>query len=81
MDDLLDVEEFDDEWEVRWRAWLFQVMVGLQQLQSSLSLIHNDLHTNNILWVPTQQTHFRYQDSKGNIWLIPTFGKRFTIID
>ena len=81
MDDLLEAEDFDDGWETRWSAWLFQVTVALQQLQSGFSCIHNDLHTNNVMWIPTEQTHFVYRDSKGTTWNVPTYGKRFVLID
>jgi hypothetical protein len=81
MDSLLDEENFEGEWELRWTAWIFQIVVALNQIQHAFSLIHNDLHTNNILWKNTDVEFYFYKDSKGQIFKIPTFGKRFVIID
>ena len=81
MDDLLEDEEFDGTWELRWTAWIFQVIVALIQLQSNYQLVHNDLHTNNILWKETEEEFFTYKDKTGKLFKIPTFGKRFVIID
>jgi len=81
MDNLLDEEKFEGEWELRWTAWIFQILVALNQIQHVFSLIHNDLHTNNILWKTTDVEFYFYKDSKGKIFKIPTFGKRFVIID
>jgi hypothetical protein len=81
MDDLLEEEEFEEGWEHRWTCWLYQVIAGLAQLQSVFHLIHNDLHTNNIMWKKTDAEFFTYKLANGKIARIPTFGKRFTIID
>lgn len=82
MDELLEQEEFEEGWSDKWTAWLFQVIVALEQLQTHFSLVHNDLHTNNILWKNTDQTHYLYKSTKnGKIFKIPTYGKRFTVID
>ena len=65
----------------QWSAWLLQVIFALIQLQSVLRLTHNDLHTNNVLWVPTDKEFLWYKDSSGRVWKVPTYGKLFTIID
>jgi hypothetical protein len=81
MDELLEQEEFEDGWSDKWTAWLFQVICALQQLQTHFNLVHNDLHTNNILWKNTDLTHYFYKSKTGKIYKVPTYGKRFTVID
>jgi hypothetical protein len=85
MDSLIEQDEFapvtTSEQEVRWGAWLFQVVAALSQLQRFCSLTHNDLHTNNILWKPTDLEFLVYRDTNGRTWKVPTFGKLFTLID
>jgi hypothetical protein len=63
-----------------WTAWIWQIIAGLCFLQKTLSLTHNDLHANNILWRNTTETHLYYK-SGGTVYKIPTYGKIFTIID
>lgn len=87
MDDLVMEEEIDgceygsDAWETRWIAWLFQVIVTLTFLQSTIQFTHNDLHSNNILWRSTTQRFLYYRTKSGKVWRVPTFGKIFSIID
>jgi len=69
------------EWEDRWTAWLFQVIAALCQIQSLWAMTHNDLHSNNILWVPTDKEFLFYKTNDGRKWKVPTYGKLFRIID
>jgi hypothetical protein len=64
-----------------WTAWVFQVVIACAQLQGTLSLTHNDLHTNNVLFRKTDKEFLWYKDSKGRAWRVPTYGYIFTIID
>ena len=50
----LDCSPDEPEWEARWSAWLFQVIAALCPLQSLWAMTHNDLHSNNLLWTPTE---------------------------
>ena len=77
----MDAEVGTKEWEDRWTAWLFQVIVALCQIQSLWAMTHNDLHSNNILWVPTEKEFFYYKANDGRMWKVPTYGKLFRIID
>ncbi len=87
MDDLL----YDDEevgatcgskqWEERWTAWMFQIIIALSQMQSIYNMTHNDLHTNNVLWSRTDREFIYYKSSTGQFYKIPTYGKIFRIID
>lgn len=66
--------------ENEWRAALFQVVITLAIYQKEFDFTHNDLHTNNIMWVPTEKTHIIY-NFDGQRWVVPTFGRIFKIID
>jgi len=89
MDTLLDEEDGDDAVmletkDVRWAAWLFQVIAGLVVAQHYFGFVHNDLHTNNIMWNGTGITDIYYRVVKGKeTWYmkIPTYGRLMKIID
>lgn len=88
MEDLLDAEEdgvADHETkEERWRAWIFQVIAGLAAAQHWFGFVHNDLHTNNVMWSRTEKTHISYKiHGKGRttLYRVPTFGYIMKIID
>lgn len=84
MDDLLESSHSPiktEEQELKWSAWLFQICVACSQLQNTIQLTHNDLHTCNVLWKKTDQDYLFYSDSAGRKWKIPTFGYIFSIID
>jgi hypothetical protein len=69
------------DWELKWSAWLFQVLAALSVAQSILGFTHNDLHTNNIVWTDTSEEFFYYTKRSGEVFKVPTFGKLFRIID
>jgi len=77
----MDVKIGTDEWEARWTAWIFQVICALCQIQSLWAMTHNDLHSNNILWTPTDKEFLYYKTKDGRTWRVPTYGKLFRIID
>ena len=87
MDVLLDAEDEDleDTKEQRWTAWLFQVIAALAVAQKEYHFVHNDLHTNNIMWSWTSEPTLYYElkDALGGprIYAVPTFGRIFKIID
>ena len=87
MDELLDntdevgATHGTPEWEIRWCAWLFQVVAALSVAQAVIGFTHNDLHTNNVVWAPTTEEYFYYTLRSGAIFKVPTFGKIFRIID
>ena len=59
---------------------LFQVIMTLIAYQKAFHFTHNDLHTNNIVYLETKQ-EFLYYKYDGNIYKVPTYGKIFKIID
>jgi len=59
---------------------LFQVVMTLLVYQKMFRFTHNDLHTNNIMYVSTPETHLTYR-YQGTYWRVPTYGRIFKIID
>jgi hypothetical protein len=90
MDELLDEEDDEDTAmletkEARWSAWLFQVIAGLTCAQYYYGFVHNDLHTNNIMWCSTTEPYLYYRVHKRGggsyVMRVPTYGKIMKIID
>jgi hypothetical protein len=91
MDALLDIEEDSEDPEmakskdIRWSAWVFQVIAALSVAQYYYGFVHNDLHTNNVMWSPTTDAYiyYRLDGLKGGekFYRVPTFGKLMKIID
>lgn len=69
---LLNVEE--------WTSCLFQVIITLSVYQKVFYFTHNDLHTNNIMYVHTEKQFIHYCFN-GIFYKIPTYGKIYKIID
>ena len=63
-----------------WFAIFMQIIMTLITYQKLFSFTHNDLHTNNIMYVPTNKK-FLYYYYKKQYYKVPTFGKIFKIID
>jgi hypothetical protein len=61
-------------------AALFQVIASLAAYQKVLHLTHNDLHTNNIMYVSTPLQYLYYTIGATH-YRVPTFGRIFKIID
>jgi hypothetical protein len=87
MDDLLDdYEEVGAEpgtknWDTIWSAWIFQILAALSAGQNLFGFTHNDLHSNNIVWTPTEIKFLHYKMRDGQHFKVPTFGKLFRVID
>jgi hypothetical protein len=63
-----------------WYSAFMQIIMILITYQKVFSFTHNDLHTNNIMYVPTNRK-FLYYCYKKKYYKVPTFGKIFKIID
>jgi len=63
-----------------WMSALMQIIMTLITYQKLFSFTHNDLHTNNIMYIPTNKKFIYYQYKK-KLYKVPTFGKIFKIID
>jgi hypothetical protein len=92
LDDLMENEIADDASsdmretkEQRWTAWIFQVIAGLTTAQQFYDFVHNDLHTNNVMWCGTGETHLFYQVTGAaggdRYYRVPTYGRIMKIID
>jgi hypothetical protein len=63
-----------------WMSALMQIIMTLIVYQKLFSFTHNDLHTNNIMYIPTNKK-FLYYLYKKKYYKVPTFGRIFKIID
>lgn len=63
-----------------WESAMFQVIASLMMYGRTFKLTHNDLHTNNIMYVKTDKQHLLYKIN-GCHYKVPTFGRIFKIID
>ena len=61
-------------------AWLSQVMFALAYAQRNYSFTHNDLHSNNVMYVSTDKEYLYYNCS-GSFYRVPTFGYLIKLID
>lgn len=61
-------------------AWLSQVIFALAYAQRNFAFTHNDLHANNVMYVPTEK-EFLYYNCGGVLYRVPTFGNLIKIID
>jgi hypothetical protein len=59
---------------------LFQIIMILLTYQKTFHFTHNDLHTNNIMYVNTD-IEYLYYKYKNTIYKVPTYGKIFKLID
>jgi hypothetical protein len=73
---MADANMTDDEWA----SALFQVTVTLAYLQEAINFTHNDLHTSNVMYTPTEKTYLCYKIG-GRHYKVPTYGRIFKIID
>jgi len=61
-------------------AWLAQIVFALAYAQRNFAFTHNDLHGNNIMYVPTT-AEFVYYFHAGQSFAVPTYGNIMKIID
>jgi hypothetical protein len=59
---------------------LFQIIMTLLAYQTAYKFTHNDLHTNNIMYVSTNE-QFLYYKYNNISYKVPTYGRIFKIID
>jgi hypothetical protein len=59
---------------------LFQVILTLFAYQRAFQFTHNDLHTNNIMYIDTTEEDLYYK-AVGKFFKVPTYGKIFKLID
>ena len=89
LEELIDLEDdtMEETKEARWTAWIFQVIAALTEAQHWFGFVHNDLHSNNVMWSGTGVTHLYYRVQRGKdlkdsyILKVPTYGRLLKIID
>ena len=64
----------------QWDSIVMQILFSLITFQKTFGLTHNDLHTNNIMYIETA-AKFLYYKFNHIYYKVPTFGKLFKIID
>lgn len=66
--------------DAEWESIVLQILFTLITYQKVFHFTHNDLHTNNIVYVFTEKKYLYYKYN--NIYYkVPTFGKIYKIID
>jgi len=61
-------------------SWIFQITAGLCCANTHLDFVHNDLHVQNVMGIPTNQKYL-YYNQNGIIYKVPTYGYIMKIID
>lgn len=61
-------------------AWISQVVFALAYAQRNFGFTHNDLHANNVMYVPYDK-EFLYYNCGGQLYKVPTYGYLIKIID
>ena len=77
IDNLLGDPEVDEN---QWKSILFQICFNLSVAQKENNFIHNDLHTNNVMWEPTDHKYIWFKVDEV-YYRVPTYGKIIKIID
>ena len=77
LDELFSKGEIDEN---NGASALFQVIMTLIIYQKAFHLTHNDLHTNNIMYVETTEPYLYYK-YEGIYYRVPTYGRIYKIID
>lgn len=70
----------DEVTKDEWMSILFQVIMTLIIYQKMFAFTHNDLHTNNIMFIETTE-EFIYYLYEDQYYKVPTYGRIFKIID
>jgi len=77
LDDLMCSNELSTK---EWASILMQIIMILITYQKVFNFTHNDLHTNNIMYIETEK-EFLYYKYNNKHYKVPTYGKVFKIID
>ena len=81
-DDTLDslMMQEEDMKEGEWKSALMQIIMTLITYQKAFGFTHNDLHTNNVMFVYTEKEYIYYLYDK-KYYRVPTYNRIFKIID
>jgi hypothetical protein len=61
-------------------AWVAQIVFAMAFAQRTFGLTHNDLHSNNVMCVPTTEEYLYYNHAN-TLYRVPTYGYLIKIID
>jgi hypothetical protein len=61
-------------------AWLTQILFALAFAQRTFGFVHNDLHSNNIMYTKSEKEFITYS-LEGQIFKVPTYGYIIKLID
>jgi len=79
LDSLLDDED-NELSDKEWKSCLFQIIMMLITYQKLFDFTHNDLHTNNVMYIETEKKFINYKYNN-TYYRVPTYGKIYKIID
>lgn len=77
LDELFDSGKMD---ATQGTSALMQVIMTLLAYEKAFGFTHNDLHTNNIMYVHTDLDYLTYR-FEGRVYKVPTYGRIYKIID
>uniref|UniRef100_A0A6C0DVV5 Protein kinase domain-containing protein n=1 Tax=viral metagenome TaxID=1070528 RepID=A0A6C0DVV5_9ZZZZ len=66
--------------DAEWESIVLQILFTLITYQKIFHFTHNDLHTNNIVYIFTEKKYLYYKYNNSH-YKVPTFGKIYKIID
>ena len=66
--------------ENEWRSALMQIIMTLITYQKLFGFTHNDLHTNNVMFIYTEKEYLYYRFNS-KYYRVPTYNRVFKIID
>jgi len=66
--------------ENEWTSALMQIIMTLITYQKLFGFTHNDLHTNNVMFIYTEKEYIYYLFNK-KYYRVPTYNRAFKIID
>ena len=81
-DDTLDslMMQEEDMKDGEWKSALFQIIMTLITYKKAFGFTHNDLHTNNVMFIYTEKEYIYYLYDK-KYYRVPTYNRIFKIID
>jgi hypothetical protein len=77
------LDKYMEEYNISPNEWLsifMQIFMNLLTYKKAFKFTHNDLHTNNIMYVETDKEYFYYKFNN-KYYKVPTYGKIYKIID
>jgi hypothetical protein len=77
IDDLFEKDMLNEK---QCASAIFQIIITLATYQKAFNFTHNDLHTNNIMYIDTD-IEFLYYCYNNKYYKVPTYGRIYKIID